>query len=330
MTITLPHELTEPLGWIGLVWPEADEDKLNADGHTWLDYGAQLRTQAEEANAAARVVWTDNYGGSIDAFEQWWNGEGPGRHLNQAATAVELIGAGLIAMAGVTIALKTAFIAQLTALAIEVGQAIATAFATFGATLAEIPGWIAVTRTACRLLIQQALEMIEREIAKLFAQAAKLLEKAGARSLAGAAERLSTRLGSSSAFHGLMREVERADVRSPVDGANFYSGTAADGRHTRLHAQAHTDGVNSVTLEQTPGGKAFDDMRLYETGSPVTIEQADKVWARLSQRYAETADGDVTAWTHNPRPGGVWNTVERPALERNPKVTNIKEIDPTP
>ena len=33
MTITLPHELTEPLSWIGFVWPEADEDKL----YTGLD-----------------------------------------------------------------------------------------------------------------------------------------------------------------------------------------------------------------------------------------------------------------------------------------------------
>jgi hypothetical protein len=330
VTITLPHELTEPLGWIGLVWPEADEDKLYADGRTWLDYGSRLRGHAEQANAAARAVWTDNYGDSIEAFEQWWNGAGPGRHLDEAATAVELIGAGLVAMAAVTIALKTAFIAQLTALAFEVGQAIATAFVTAGATLAEIPGWIALTRTACRLLIHKALEMIEREIAKLFAQAAKLLEKAGAKTLAGGAEKLSARVGRSSAFHGLMQQVEHADVRSPVNGANFYSGTAADGRHTRLHAQDHTDGVDSVTLEQTPGGRAFDDMHLYEAGSPVSTEQADQVWSRLSQRYAEAAEGDVTAWAHNPRPGSIWNTVERPALEQNPKVTDIKVIDPTP
>ena len=28
MTITLPHELTEPVSWIGFVWPEADENKM--------------------------------------------------------------------------------------------------------------------------------------------------------------------------------------------------------------------------------------------------------------------------------------------------------------
>jgi hypothetical protein len=84
MTITLPHELTEPLSWIGFVWPEADEDRLYADGHAWIDYGSQLRAHAEQANTAARQVWTDNYGDSIDAFEHWWNGDGPGHHLDKA------------------------------------------------------------------------------------------------------------------------------------------------------------------------------------------------------------------------------------------------------
>jgi hypothetical protein len=58
MTIELPHALTEPLGWIGMIWPEADEDKLFADGKTWIEYGAKLRTQAQKANEAARQAWT--------------------------------------------------------------------------------------------------------------------------------------------------------------------------------------------------------------------------------------------------------------------------------
>ena len=326
MTITLPHELTEPLSWIGLTWPEADEDKLYEDGRAWIDYGSKLRAQAEQANTAARQVWMDNYGDSIEAFEKWWNAEGPGQHLGKAATAVELIGAALIAFAGVTIALKTAFIAQLVALAIEVGQAIATAFATAGATLAEIPGWIALTRIACRKLIQKAIAAVEREIAKLLRKAAALLEKAGRRDLAA---QVMTR-SESTAFKGLMREVEIADVRSPVNGANFYSGRAADGTRMREIAERNVDGVNSVTLEQTPGGHTFDGKGLYEPNSPITKTQADQVWGRLSERYAQTAEGETTAYAHDPWSGSVWLTKERPALETNPKVTDIKVIDPTP
>ena len=326
MTITLPHELTEPLSWIGLVWPEADEDKLDADGRAWIDYGSQLRGHAEQANDAARKVWQDNYGDSIEAFERWWKGEGPGHHLDNAATAVELIGAALIAMAGVTIALKTAFIAQLTALAIEVAQAIATAFASFGATMAEVPGWIALTRVACRKLIQKALSMIEREIAAQLRRAATLLEKAGARDLAA---KVVTR-SENTAFKGLMHEVELADVRSPVDGANFYSGTQPSGDKMRQYAESRVDGVTKITLEQTPGGKYFDDKLLFEKGSPVNVDQAVQVWKRLSERYAENASGEATAWTHDSWAGSIWNTVEKKALGSNPNVTKINEIDPFP
>ena len=330
MTITLPHELTEPLSWIGFVWPEADEDKLYEDGRAWMDYGSKLRAQAEEANTAARAVWSDNSGDSIDAFEEWWNGEGPGHHLSQAATAVELIGAGLVAMAGVTIALKLGFIAQLTALAIEVAQAVATAFATFGATLAEVPGWIALTRLACRELINKALQAVEREIAKLFAQAAKLLERAGAKDLAKGAEKLSVKFGEKSSFHGLMAEVERADVVSPVNGANFYSGKDAAGVRMRVHAEANTDGVTKITLEQTPGGADLDGRKLFDPSSPVNPKQAHDLWARLSERYASQAEGDVTAFAHDPKPESVWLTHELPALQKNPKVANINVVDPTP
>src|SRR5690348_9470346 len=98
----------------------------------------------------------------------------------------------------------------------------------------------------------------------------------------------------------------------------------------RVFAENNTDGINSVTLEQTSGGKYFDDMRLYETGSPISQAHADKVWSRLSERYAENASGDVTAWSHNPRPGSIWNTIERPALERNPDVRKIMVVDPVP
>ncbi|GIF12968.1 hypothetical protein [Actinoplanes teichomyceticus] len=325
MTITLPAELAEPLSWIGLEWPEADEDRLQADGQVWIDHATRLRAHAERSTATARRVWLDNEGATVEAFERWWNGaDGPGRHLQEAATAAELVGGALIAMAGVTIGLKAALIAQLTALAVEVGQAIATATVTAGATLAEIPVWIALARTACRKLIHEAMALIEREIAAMLRRAATMLERAGARRFAETTVRGSQR----TAFKGLMHEVETADVRSPVDGATFYSGRQPDDEKMRTYAEKQVDGVASVTLEMTPGGRRFDDMRLFEAGSPVSRVQANGVWERLSERYAQAASGEATAWTHNPWSESVWSRKERPALQVNPNVTKITEIDP--
>ncbi|GAA2674517.1 WXG100-like domain-containing protein [Actinoplanes palleronii] len=325
MTITLPAELTDALSWIGLEWPEADEDRLQADGQVWIDHGTRLRAHAVRSTATARQVWLDNEGASIEAFEQWWNGaDGPGRHLQEAATAAELIGGALIAMAGVTLGLKVAFIAQLGALAFEVGQAIATAPVTAGATLAEIPVWVGLTRTACRKLLHEAMALIEREIAVLLRNAAKLMEKAGAKQLAEKTVSGSER----TAFKGLMHEVENADVRSPLNGAHFYSGRQPNDEKMRTFAEKQADGFGAVTLEMTPGGRRFDDKRLFEGGSPVSQEQAVDVWRRLSQRYAQDASGEATAWTHQAWSGSLWNTAEKPALLTNPGITKLNEIDP--
>lgn len=330
MSIELPAELTEPLSWVGLSWPQADEDLLHAGGLAWIEHGTRLRRHLDEADAAARRVWMENEGASVEAFEQWWNGpEGPGRRLTDAATAVELIGAGLIAMAGVTVTLKTAYIAQLTLLSFQVGQAVGTAFVTAGATLAEVPAFVAATRLACRELIHRSLQMVEGEIAQMFTRAADLLRTAGTETVARNAGQLARHFGQNSEFHRLMREVERVDVRSPVNGANFYSGRAGDGTPMRVYAEKYTDGVTSVTLEKTPGGAAFDDLRLFEDGSPVRQTQARDIWSRLSERYASTAVGEVTAWTHNPRADGIWNAVERRALFENPATTQLITIDPT-
>ena len=328
MGLELPGYVTEPLSWIGMTWPEADEDKLFESGQTWLNYGASLRSQAQQANSIAQKIPAEHQGEAVDQFTQWWNADdGPGKNLDENAAAAELIGAGLIVMAGITLALKIAYIAQLVILAIEVAQAIATAFFSFGATTAEIPGFIAATRAICREALNKVISMVEREIARLFEQAAKMLEKVGAKKLSGKSAELAEKFGGRSLFHDLLSQADRVDVSSPLNGAHFYSGRDDAGLGMRSYAENATDGgVTSTTLEQTPGGKYFDDMHLYETDMP--SEQADKIWGRLSENYGRQARGDVTAYVHNPRSGAIYTDKELPALLKNTNVTSVKQIDP--
>lgn len=182
MGLELPGWLTEPLGWIGLTWPEADEDKLFEAGQQWVSFGSRLQTIARNANQAAGTVWTDNAGDPVEAFQHWWTrDDGPQPRMAEDAIAAEVIGAALIVFAGLTLALKIAFIAQLIALAIEVAQAIATAFVSFGATTAEIPGFIAATRVFCRQLVKQVVEHIQTVIKEIFEKARGLLKKVASR-----------------------------------------------------------------------------------------------------------------------------------------------------
>lgn len=66
-------------------------------------------------------------------------------------------GAGLMICAAIVLALKIAVIVQLTLLAIQIAQAIATAGPTFGASLLEIPVFQTLTRTIVGNLMQEAL-----------------------------------------------------------------------------------------------------------------------------------------------------------------------------
>jgi hypothetical protein len=106
-------------------------------------------------------VWAVNQGEGISAFRQeWTDQEAPHNNLSDATTAAQIIGAGLMVCAGIVLALKINVIVQLTILAVEIAQAIATAVATFGASLAEIPIFKIITGFLIDQIIDFALNAI--------------------------------------------------------------------------------------------------------------------------------------------------------------------------
>ena len=108
---------------------------------------------------------------------------------------------------------------------------------------------------------------------------------------------------------------EKLDVTTGIGKSVFYSGQG-----NRKQAEQFALAEDKTTLEMTPGGKVLDDLKLFEQGSPLTPDQAVKVWSRLSRRYAEQAAGDVFCFVVGARPTGVFTTVELPELKKNRKV----------
>jgi ADP-ribosyltransferase exoenzyme len=175
--LQLPGELTEPLSWIGLEWPEADEEKLFEAGQQWIAFGARLQEVSEPADKAAAGVWTANEGEAVDAFRAWWtDDDGPATRLAQDAVAATVIGAALVAFAAATLALKIAFIVQLIMLAVAVAQAIAAAVPTLGASTAAVPGFIAAVRLVCQRLVRKVVDQVQTVIRELLENAKKLLK----------------------------------------------------------------------------------------------------------------------------------------------------------
>jgi len=112
--------------------------------------------------------------------------------------------------------------------------------------------------------------------------------------------------------------VEKLDVSTSPNTATFYSGPG-----NRDLAEKFAIENGKTTLELTPGGKYLDDLKLFEEGSPLTKKQAAAVWSRLSQRYAEGASGNVYAFIKGSKPDSIFNSIEYPALKRNPAVTQV-------
>jgi Skp family chaperone for outer membrane proteins len=178
MGLELPSELTEPLGWIGLTWPQADEVKLFEDGQVWIEFGEYVNSLTKGTDNVAKDVWTTHQGEPFEAFQRFWMADdGPERRLSEDAVGAELTGAALIVFAGVTLAMKIAFIVQLIQLIIEVAQAIASAFVSFGATMAEVPGFIAATKVICKRLVEQVVKHIQTVIKDLLEKAKNLFKK---------------------------------------------------------------------------------------------------------------------------------------------------------
>src|SRR6266545_414961 len=92
MGLQLPGELVEVLGWIGMTWPQGDEEKLFQLGKTWLDFAGTIQQAVQQSNTAAGQVWYGNGGTDIEAFQEYWTGHGPAGALNLAHTAATILG----------------------------------------------------------------------------------------------------------------------------------------------------------------------------------------------------------------------------------------------
>jgi hypothetical protein len=98
------------------VWPEADEDALQAAALRWLGLAAELRAAATGSAAEIGRLLAAHSGGDLDAFAARW-ADGPARQLVDTALAAEGLAAGLATMAAVVLELKAFVVGRLAVLA---------------------------------------------------------------------------------------------------------------------------------------------------------------------------------------------------------------------
>jgi hypothetical protein len=147
MGLQLPGELVTVMNLAGITWPDADEEKLFGIGQTWLEVMPKIVAMARDAHTAAGKVWDTNTDQAIEAFQTYWQDHGPAKALANGAQIPLVLGLGLVIYAALVLLLKIWSIIQLVILTIQIAQAIATAVATLGASLLQIPIFRQITKT---------------------------------------------------------------------------------------------------------------------------------------------------------------------------------------
>jgi hypothetical protein len=127
-------------------------------------------------------------------------------------------------------------------------------------------------------------------------------------------------------FDDIMQQVERVNVSTPPGGAVFWSGFRQGNQAAAMKWAQQT---GRSTIEMTPGGRWLTSLDVYGPTSPFTRAQADAAWRRLSQRFAEEAQGEASAFlkgtSFNPR--STFYGTELPTLYGNPHVPRIRIRD---
>jgi len=161
MGLTLPPLLETLLNDLGFTWPEVDETELASLAGTWQSFGSTLAQAAQKAHSTTRDLAAVNQGEAMDAFTRAWSGsKAPGPTLQHAAVGVDAGAAAILVCAGIALALKVNTAINLTILAVEISEALATAVPSFGASLLEIPVFKEITSRFIGALVAEAVNAV--------------------------------------------------------------------------------------------------------------------------------------------------------------------------
>ncbi len=117
-------------------------------------------------------------------------------------------------------------------------------------------------------------------------------------------------------YESAMKIAKTGNFQAGKDSAIFYSGQGIMGKATNF-----AERTGKKTIELTDAGSVLDKMHLYKNLGP---DLADKIWKEASTNYAKSAEGIVHKFIQGHQQGRVYQSIEKPILKNNSKVTGSK------
>jgi uncharacterized protein YqgC (DUF456 family) len=159
MGYVLPGWLDEILDFIGINWPNVDEDDYREMADAMREFADKFEGHGGEAHAAVNRILASSEGYAVDALQEHW-GKVKGSHLDKVPEVSRLFATACDVVADIIYGMKIKAEVELGAMAASIGIAIGAAVVTGG--LSALIG--AAETAAMRELIRRIIKEAEEEI----------------------------------------------------------------------------------------------------------------------------------------------------------------------
>jgi uncharacterized protein YukE len=163
MALELPSEVVQLLQFIGVNWPNINEDKVREAGAHVKQFAASLQSTHQDATSHLQQAGQHYQGSGYEAMLAAW-GQKSNSHMQELVEACNVVSTALDAGADVIVGMKGAAIAELVVLAASFIADQAAAVATFGLAEAALALIEEAAKKCVSFLEQQLIQYIVGEI----------------------------------------------------------------------------------------------------------------------------------------------------------------------
>jgi hypothetical protein len=164
VTIQIPHDVALFLQYMGVPYPDIDEDRVRNLAGRVRKFADNVRDTHDSASAAITGMGSVYSGYSYDQLLAVWASLSA-THMRELDTACRVVARALDVAAGVVVAVKVAVLAELAALAAGYAGLMAAAFATGGLTAVMDLAVQTAARKLCEAMEQALVAYLLSEVA---------------------------------------------------------------------------------------------------------------------------------------------------------------------
>lgn len=163
MAIELPSEVVSLLQFIGINWPDVNEDKVREFGQHVRDFAQNISGAHGDVTGTLQQLGQAYQGPAYDTLNAAWT-KVFSQHMDDLVNGCHVVATALDVGADAIVGMKTAAIAELVALAASFVADQAAAVATFGLAEAAEAGIVAAAEKAVNYLEQQLTQYVTGQI----------------------------------------------------------------------------------------------------------------------------------------------------------------------